>query len=33
MEDGQFYAFTAVQIVVVCGQLWFMIAVPGAWDW
>jgi protein-S-isoprenylcysteine O-methyltransferase Ste14 len=33
MEDGQFYAFTALQIVVVCGLLWFMFAMPGAWDW
>jgi|ERR1035438_5353761 protein-S-isoprenylcysteine O-methyltransferase Ste14 len=33
MEDRQFYAFTAVQIVVVCGLLWFPFTLPGAWDW
>jgi protein-S-isoprenylcysteine O-methyltransferase Ste14 len=33
MEDGQFYAFTAVQTVVVCGLLWFMFTMTGAWDW
>jgi hypothetical protein len=30
MEDRQFYAFTAVQTVVVCGRFWFMFTMPGA---
>ncbi|MFZ0898071.1 MAG: isoprenylcysteine carboxylmethyltransferase family protein [Candidatus Sulfotelmatobacter sp.] len=33
MEDRQFYAFTLVQIVVVCGLLWFIFIMPGSWDW
>jgi len=33
MEDRQFYAFTLVQIVVVCGLLWFIFTMPGSWDW
>ena len=33
MEDRRLYAFTAVQIIVVCGLLWFIFTMPGPWDW
>jgi protein-S-isoprenylcysteine O-methyltransferase Ste14 len=33
MEGRSFYLFTAVQIIVVCGLLWFVFTMPGPWDW
>jgi protein-S-isoprenylcysteine O-methyltransferase Ste14 len=32
MEGRQFYLFAAVQVVVVCALLWFVITMPCAWD-
>lgn len=33
MESRQFYAFTVVQVVAICGLLWFIFTLPGLWDW
>jgi protein-S-isoprenylcysteine O-methyltransferase Ste14 len=32
MESRRYYMFTAVQIVLVCGLVWFMFTTPGPWD-
>lgn len=32
MDGRSFYLFTAVQIIVVCGVLWFVFTMPGPWD-
>jgi protein-S-isoprenylcysteine O-methyltransferase Ste14 len=33
MDGRSFYLFTAVQIIAVCGLVWFMFNMPGPWDW
>src|ERR1700731_3392408 len=32
MDSRRYYMFTAVQIVLVCGLVWFMFTIPGSWD-
>lgn len=32
MDGRQFYFLTVVQIVVVCGLLWFVFTMAGPWD-
>lgn len=33
MEDRHFYVFAVVQMVVICVLLWFILTMPGPWDW
>lgn len=32
MESLRFYAFSVVQIVLICALLWFVFTMPGPWD-
>lgn len=33
MDGRRFYLFAAIQILLVCALLWFVLTMPGPWDW
>jgi protein-S-isoprenylcysteine O-methyltransferase Ste14 len=33
MGGKRFYLFAALQVIVVCALLWFVLTIPGPWDW